>query len=328
MRPSSLALALPPLLALACGSAPPERPADGGRPPGDPDAAPPPDPPDAGPQTTRLRITNRCDEPIWIAHSDNLSGEQNVRLADGELHDYAIPDEGLASVRFWPKRGCDAEGRNCAIGDTGEGGGAPCGASGCQPPLDSKFEATFAALGSGAASWYNLSLVDGYTLPFGVVPKGAAAGMGTCVAADCSALSLAACPADEDLSGGGAHPAYASVDLRVPGGSGGPLACLSPCKKWSYPAPYGLGQPEGIDPGLHMCCPTPIDPATGDCTAANGCISPDACRDESDPLSVTRTSYVELIHAVCPAAYGYSYDDAQGLHDCPADTRFEVVFCP
>ncbi len=264
-------------------------------------------------QTTRLRIGNRCAEPIWIAHSDNVPFEQNPRLAPGAYHDYAIADGGLASARFWPKLGCDASGHACRVGDTGEGGGAPCGPTGCQPPVDSKFEVTFAAIGSVEATFYNLSLVDGYTLPFTVTPVGPGAGQGACTASDCSTLTLDACPIQEDHVG----------DLRL-----GDVACLSPCKKWNYPAPYGLGRPESQDPGLHLCCPTPIDPGTGQCTIASGCMTPDACRSTSDPLSVTHTDYVALIHTRCPTAYSYSYDDEAGLHACPAAAGFEVVFCP
>jgi len=249
------------------------------------DAAPLP------PQTARLRIVNRCAPPIWISHSDNFSGEQNAAIASGGFHDYDIPAGGLPSVRFWPKTGCDATGHACATGDTGEGGGTPCGANGCEPPSDSKFEATFAALGSSDATFYNLSLVDGYTLPFAVAPLGA--GGGSCVASDCSTLTIDACPAE----------------LKV-----GDVECLSPCKQWNYPPPYGQGKPESQDPGYHYCCPAPM--------------SPDACRDESDPLSVTHTAYVALVHARCPSAYSYAYDDGGGLHACPAATKFEVTFCP
>jgi hypothetical protein len=289
-------------------------PTDGGPPPVD--AAPFP------PQTTRLRIASRCAEPIWIAHSDNVPFDQNVRLDPGQFHDYAISPSGLASARFWPKRGCDATGHGCRIGDNGEGGGAPCGPTGCQPPVDSKFEVTFAPTTSTEATFYNLSLVDGYTLPFAVTPVGPGAGVGACTASDCSTLTLDACPQAEDL-GGDQFPAFADVDLRL-----GDVACLSPCKAWNYPPPAGLGRPEGQDPGLHLCCPTPIDPGTGQCTAANGCLSPDACRSTTDPLGVVRTDYVAVVHARCPTAYSYSYDDAAGLHACPAATGFEVVFCP
>jgi hypothetical protein len=248
----------------------------------------------------------------------------------GGFHDYDIPAGGLASARFWPKLGCGDDGHGCLVGDSGEGGGAPCGAMGCQPPLDSKFEATFAATGSADQTWYNLSLVDGYSLPFVVTPLGDGAGVGSCVASDCGALTLDACPGADDLGGGGLFPAYASVDLRVrhPADQSRTIGCLSPCKKWNYPSPYGLGQPEAQDPGLHLCCPTPIDPASGNCTVANGCLGPDACRAAGDPLSVVHTDYVQLVHSRCPSAYAYSYDDAAGLHVCPSSTIFEIVFCP
>jgi hypothetical protein len=280
------------------------------------------------PPPTRLRITSNCAQPIWIAHSDNDPDPQNIQLARGQSADYQIPAGGLSAVRYWPKTGCDSSGHNCAIGDSGEGGGKPCPATGCQAPLDSKFEATFAAVGAADQTWYNLSQVDGYTLPFKVQPFGTGVGTGSCIASDCSGLSLAGCPGDDDLSGGGAFPAYAHEDLRVRDATGTVIACAAPCKKWNYPAPYGLGQPENVDPGLHMCCPTPIDPASGQCTEANGCMTSDACRAASDPLSVVHTDYVSAIHAMCPSAYAYSYDDVNGLHACPSSTSFEVTFCP
>jgi hypothetical protein len=242
-----------------------------------PDAAPLP------PQTTRLRIVNRCGETIWIAPIE-------VELAPGGFHDVDIPDEGLASQRYWPKVGCNAAGDDCAIGEN------------YQPPIDSKFEATFAPIGSNDATFYNLSLVDGYTLPFSVRPVGDGAGSGSCVASDCTMLTVDACPSAEDLGDG------TIVDLRLDD-----LGCMSPCKAWNYPPPYGLGQPESEDPGLHLCCPAPF--------------TPEACRDAGDPLSVVHTDYVALVHARCPTAYSYSYDDAAGLHACPASTGFELVFC-
>ena len=322
MSPVRLVLLL--IAAAACGSPAPGRAASDA--PSVIDAAPAQAAdaePDAAPlpaQTARLRVVSRCTKPIWIAHSTNLAGDQDVELSAGEYHDYDIPAAGLASTRFWPKLGCDATGHACTVGDNGEGGGAPCGATGCEPPFDSKFEATFAGTGSSDQTWYDLSLVDGYTLPLAVRPLGAGAGDGTCVASDCSSLTLDVCPASEQDG----------LDLRVtdPADPSTTIACLSPCKAWNYPAPYGEGQPESQDPGLHLCCPTPIDPQTGNCTIANACMTPDACRAASDPESVVHTSYVALVHARCPSAYSYAYDDAAGLHTCPATTMFEVTFCP
>ncbi|MBI2393904.1 MAG: RICIN domain-containing protein [Deltaproteobacteria bacterium] len=281
-----------------------------------------------GGPTTRLRITSQCAEPIWIAHSDNVGDPQNIRLTRGQSHDYRIPDGGLASTRFWPKTGCDGAGRNCRIGDSGEGGGKPCPAAGCQPPIDSKFEATFAPRGSSAQTWYNLSQVDGYTLPFKVVPRGKGAESGSCVSSDCSGLSLDRCPGAEDLSGRGRFPAYAHEDLRVRDGAGRVIGCMAPCKRWNYPAPWGRGQPESVDPGLHLCCPTPIDPTSGGCTIDRSCMTSQACSNAAEPLSVVRTAYVAAMRSMCPSAYSYAYDDAAGLHACSSETSFEVVFCP
>jgi hypothetical protein len=269
-------------------------------------------------------VTSNCADPIWIAHSDNLPDAQNVMLGRGQSYDYAIPDSGLSSMRVWPKSGCDGSGVNCAIGESV----APCPAGGCQPPVESKFEASFTATGSADVTWYNLSQVDGYTLPFKVVPHGNGAESGSCVTSDCSGLSLAACPGSEDMSGGGEFGAYAHEDLRIFGANGQVIGCMSPCKKWNYPSPWGLGQPEGADPGLHMCCPTPIDPNSGQCTPANACMTSPACSDASDPVSVVHTQYVDAIRSMCPSAYSYAYDDKAGLHNCPSDTSFEVVFCP
>jgi hypothetical protein len=291
---------------------------------------PPPPPGDPGSPTlpTRLRVTSRCAAPIWIAHSDNVPDGQNIMLSNGQSHDYNIPAGGLSAARFWPKVGCDGSGHSCTMGDNGEGGGRPCPSTGCQPPLDSKFEVSFSAQGGAESTFYNLSQVDGYTLPFKVVPKGKGAEGGSCVTSDCGKLLLDGCPGDEDMSGGGAFSSFAHEDLRVRDAGGKTIACMAPCKKWNYPAPYGHGQSESADPGLHLCCPTPIDPASGQCTAANGCISPDQCRATSDPRSVEHTDYVAAIRKMCPSAYSYSYDDDAGLHSCPSTVGFEVTFCP
>jgi hypothetical protein len=249
-------------------------------------------------------------------------------LNNGQSHDYNIPAGGVNAVRFWPKTGCDGSGHNCSIGDNGAGGGVPCPAGGCQPPIDSKFEVTFAPVNNAQANWYNLSQVDGYTLPFKVTPLGSGAGIQSCTASDCGGLSLTRCPGADNLSEGGAFPQYAAQDLRVRDRNGNVVGCISPCKRLNYPPPWGIGLPESTDPALHMCCPTPLDPNSGQCTPARGCMTPEACRNPGDARSVVHTGYVAAVHSMCPSAYSYSYDDDAGLHVCPSNTQFEVTFCP
>lgn len=277
----------------------------------------------ADPANRTLTIRNNCAQPIWVAHSSNVNVPQNVKLPTGASFVYDVPVGGIAATRFWPKTGCNESGLNCTIGDSV----APCPAGGCQPPIESKFEATFAAKGGPDQTWYNLSQVDGYTLPFKVVPTGNGAGTGNCVTSDCAGLTLDKCPGAEDL-GNGVIGGYANQDLRVRDGSGKVIGCMAPCKKWNYPAPWGLGKPESADPGLHLCCPTPIDPNSGQCTPQNACMTSQACSNTGDPLSVEHTDYVAAMRQMCPSAYSYAYDDAAGLHACPNTTSFEVTFCP
>lgn len=143
--------------------------------------------------------------------------------------------------------------------------------------------------------WYDISLVDGYSLPVEIVPSHQE---GSCRTTDCN-LRLDSCPSNEDFVG----------DLRV-FKNGRPTMCLSPCKRWNYPYPFGLGQNEQNYPGNYLCCPTPP-------------IYPDQCR--AGP--VVQTKYVKLVHRDCPSAYSYAYDDEAGLHNCPRDTSFDITFC-
>jgi len=245
-------------------------------------------------QARQISFTNKCSFPIWVSPLTNDNGaplpDGIVRVNQGTAHTYQIPNGGWGG-RFWPKSGCDANGQNCEVGQSV----APCPAGGCQPPAETKVEFFFPPLGNGNDVWYDVSLVDGYSLPAQIVPSSQG---GSCVTTNC-ALSLDACPTNENDVG----------DLRVIK-NGRTVQCLAPCKKWNYPSPYGLGKSESIEPGQHLCCPTPP-------------VSPESCRAGI----VVNTKYVNLIHKSCPSAYSYAYDDEAGLHTCPNSVNFAVTFC-
>lgn len=85
-------------------------------------------------------------------------------IPSGHVADYEVPVGQLVeATRFWPKYDCEEDGQNCVFGESG-GPNLPCPASGCSPPIDSKFEVTFGA--SDGNDWYNSSHVDGWTLPY------------------------------------------------------------------------------------------------------------------------------------------------------------------
>lgn len=291
-------------------------------PPARPDAthAQPPSA-DAGPLPARLRVTNKCEVDIWVAQQ-GFPSDPLVKLAKNASHDYQIPAAGLASTRFWPKILCDKTGNNCAIGQSS----APCPAKGCAPPVDSKLEVTWGCTLSDKVdcgltpqgvrmldTFWNASAVDGYTLPFTVAIKGGD-GRKSCVPVDCANLATAKCPSDEDLSNGGANPAYKSQNLATKNPvSGGYAGCFSTCTKLNYPGWGGDGLNAPAGPVEQMyCCPTPP-------------ISSPQC--QAGP--VAKTKYVESIHKACKkTTYGYAYDDGLGGRDCSGDTVLEFTVGP
>jgi len=251
---------------------------------------------------SRLSILNGCRDTVWIESAANAGVTTMlptlVEIAPSKNYQYDVSAKGWAG-RFWPKTGCDANGYNCTTGDSVNPCGSGSDAGPCEPPADTKVEFYFAPDGGVARSYYDISLVDGFSLPFWIRPS---THDKTCVDTFC-ALPLVSCPTDEK---------YGTTDLGslavVSGGR--TVQCLSPCKRWNYPAPVGMGNPETTAPGPALCCPSPVTPEA--CNAAEG---------------VRTTKYAKLVHETCRSAYAYSYDDAAGSHDCPSTTRFEVVLC-
>ena len=90
---------------------------------------------------------------------------------------------------------------------------------GCQPPADTKIEFNFPPQPPTSDSWYDISLVDGYSLAMSITPRGV--NQGSCIPTQCR-LSLDACPQSETNGLG---------DLRIVK-NGKTVACLAPCKKW------------------------------------------------------------------------------------------------
>ena len=265
----------------------------------------------------RLVILNACSYDIWIQQDKMPSGPQVVRVKAGTSTSYDIPAEGLASTRYWPKKGCDDTGQNCTMGQSSP----PCPPTGCTPPVDSKLEATWGCTLADKSkcgktpqgvqmidTYWNSSAVDGYTLPFTVKTTGGD-GRQSCIPVDCSNLFLALCPKDDNLSNGGANPKYAKENLNLVGAQG----CFSPCMKLNYPGfgGDGLNDPAGAVEQMY-CCPTPP-------------ISSPAC--QAGP--VPKTKYVSLIHTGCNnTSYGYAYDDGLGGRNCSGDTVLEMTIGP
>jgi len=288
--------------------------------PSSPSPSPSPTPPKSD---NRLTVVNGCHEPLWIAHIEGGGlgpDAQDVKISPGGNSSFhtGLHGGGLSATRFWPKLGCDAMGGNCSIGSSGgpaeacviRVAGKPDDYSHCAPPVDTKFEATFATQGSAAKDVLDMSLVDGYTLPFKLEVDG-----GSCErrtqdfnGMDCSGLSMSRCPRSEVL--GGKSLSLHAVNPKT----GRPGACYSPCMKltddkWN---PNGTAvAPDSAVAGPYCC--------------AGAWGSPDAC----NAGAVLGTQYLKAVKDMCAAAYGYAYDDKTATISCTTTTRYTVTFyCP
>lgn len=193
------------------------------------------------------------------------------------------------------------------MGESG-GPGLPCPKSGCSPPIDSKFEATFGADGgAGRTDWYNASQVDGWTLPYRMTFTCGDASNANSGDLNCSGLKQNVCPT-QDIEGAGKG---VSLTATNPDKGDAYAGCYSPCALLTYNnwhQPYGLFTP-AQSPADQYCC-------------AGAMNTPDTCH--TGPNDTMK--YTEVVHSHCDT-YAWAYDDAIGLKACPSsDATFSITF--
>lgn len=278
----------------------------------------------------RLRITNGCErEPLWIAHMAAATigpDAQDVKIEPNAFFEFSTPP-GLTATRYWPKMGCDENGHDCTLGGSG-GPGEHCvrkhdDYSRCAPPIDTKFEGTFGSqslpcqdgVGVEGCDYVDVSLVDGWTLPFVLKIVGQCVGTKgptTDLTLDCSGLTFDQCPQYESLTAAnGLVTDLRAVNPRTDQVAG----CYAPCQKlvsekWNNSESNGRFQwDQEVAP---YCCPTPPE-------------TPEACRSGA----MIQTEFLKTVHRQCPGVYGYAYDDGMGLLRCSPFSIYELIFsCP
>lgn len=255
---------------------------------------------------------------MWIAHlvAGGVGPDpQDVKILAGEEVAFSTSAGygALSATRFWPKLGCDANGGYCAIGSSG-GPGEACviripgkgdNYTQCAPPVDTKFEASFAPPGSSAQDVLDMSLVDGFTLPFKLEVDG------SCIRAlapfesmDCSDLSVSNCPLNEELGG-------EIYDMQAINPKTGLVSgCFSPCMrltddKWNTTMPVAADS-ELASP--YCCAGAYGNP--GECTSG----------------PIYDTQYLPAVKSMCPDAYAYAYDDKIATIACTTETKYKLTF--
>lgn len=152
------------------------------------------DPGDNFTPTGQYGIYNNCTQTVWIQNNNQPAADPTlIKLNPGDSYSYAINGQSVPSFSATPKLNCDADGNNCETGQSLP----PCPGYGCQPAVDSEFEASF----NDTSTFYDVSLVNGYTLPFKVrVIKASNEDNTACLNSDGSLLDIKMCPSHENLS--------------------------------------------------------------------------------------------------------------------------------
>lgn len=289
----------------------------------------------------KLEIKNSSGMDIWVENrvgtdiNNTVPGYSTpIFVAAGDSITFNFPASGLASARFWPKIGCDNNGTNCIIGDQLPDLDGNCPSTGCTPAIDTLFEITSECTlenvndctsppnnSENRVDFLNMSLVDGYSLPFKLTVIGdtSKCSAGIQNGLDGSQLTLDKCPADETITNVSTGESF-EVDLAY-FANNTVYACMSPCRKLVSPViQQGLGESESDFPAVMYCCPTPENVTP--CVPEDGCVTPATCR--AGPIEDSQ--YVEVISTYAPGNYSFSYDDEDGLHTCPNTYSYKLEY--
>ncbi len=97
----------------------------------------------------KLYIENQCTYTIWTLGGKGVfPGGANLKTDPGQA--FVVGWSNTFSGRLWPRSGCNADGTSCT-----------------QTGNDTLAEFTLTA--GMASDWYDISLVDGFTIPVGIV---------------------------------------------------------------------------------------------------------------------------------------------------------------
>ncbi|KAL2006475.1 hypothetical protein VTN00DRAFT_9143 [Thermoascus crustaceus] len=287
-----------------------------------------------------FRVTNLCTSDIYPAILTQAgTGPQfsGFLLNPGRSTTFTVSANWQG--RIWGRTNCsfnadgsapaqaggiDGSGKACLTGDCG--GVVECKGTGQTPAT----LAEFTLQTDMGLSFYDISLVDGYNLPMGIVslhgessdPALAAIPPNTtnpiCIG-DPNLLAPSDKVTNTTLRGQTYDlPLERRMDqLKVERWCPWPLQLQPPWKPGAgvYPYPDDHIKRPAFDPCFSACSKynTPSDC----CTGKYG--SPETCKP---------SLYSKRAKAVCPDAYSYAYDDHTSTFTIKSGAGFEVVFCP
>ncbi|EXJ95089.1 hypothetical protein A1O1_00207 [Capronia coronata CBS 617.96] len=284
-----------------------------------------------------LRVTNNCKDTIWPAIlTQNGIGPSvsGFALAPGDSNPQTVSGDWRG--RVWARTNCSfpVSGAGPASGQ----GGAACTTGDCGMFMECQGAgqapatlAEFTMSSDTYQTFYDISLVDGYNLPVGIIALVEETGNSTladippnltnpvCIGTS-SLLASIGRSSDVDFGTNATFPLpleQSATPAFVQDWCPWPLQLAPPQKPGDgvYPYPDDNIQRPIFNPCLSACAKW--NKAKYCCTG-----------NHNTPATCSPSLYSTQAKKVCPDAYSYAYDDQTSTFIIPQGSGFEVVFCP
>ncbi|PVH88912.1 Osmotin, thaumatin-like protein [Cadophora sp. DSE1049] len=291
--------------------------------------------------TVPLKISNYCEQTIWPGigtQAGTGAGTGGFELASGDVKELTVSADWQG--RIWGRTNCtfnelgtgasnlngnNGAGAACTTGDCG--GVLSCVLTGETPVTLAEFD--LAGGVGGDQVFYDISLVDGYNIPLGIVyipgdnPKLQDIPPNLTNCACIATAGWLAEPADSGLSGNATN---ATFPLPYEGKQTNTM--VADWCPWDLQKQQPTKPGDGVYPYPDDNIQRPIfDPCLSACSKTN---SPEDCctGNYNDPKICKPNLYATSAKAVCPDAYSYAFDDQTSTFIIPSGGGWEVSFCP
>ncbi|KAF4629272.1 hypothetical protein G7Y89_g8876 [Cudoniella acicularis] len=299
-----------------------------------------------GPPTKRdgnvpLKVTNNCAEKIWPGIGTQAGtgpGQGGFELDSGDSQTLMV--SGDWQGRVWGRTNCsfNVDGTGASNLNGNNGGGAACDSGDCGGVLDCVITgvtpvtlAEFDLVGGvgNKHTFYDISLVDGYNLPLGIVyipgdnPKLQTIPPNLTNAACIGTAGFLDPPAPSSTTDDGVNSSY-----PIPWEPKQDNSAVASWCPWDLLAMQPTKPGDGVYPYPDSNIERPIfDPCFSACSKTNA--PSDCCTGAySDRSKCQPNMYATAAKAVCPDAYSYAFDDDTSTFIIPTGGGWEVVFCP
>ncbi|MCJ1293653.1 hypothetical protein MMC34_005208 [Xylographa carneopallida] len=288
-----------------------------------------------------LTITNQCPELIYpgiATQAGTPPSTQGFPLAAGDTRELTVGADWQG--RVWGRTNCSFNADGSGPSNTGgnNGGGSACVTGDCNGVVDCVVTgntpvslAEFTLASPTGQTYYDISLVDGYNIPIGIVALYTSSGNSSltdippnltnpvCIGT-AALLAAQGDTSDATLGSNSSYPIpldQSQTTSDVQGWCPWDLQLSPPTKPGDgvYPYPDDNIQRPLFNP-CYSACAKYNDPS-------------DCCTGSYDDPSVCKPSlYSQDAKAVCPDAYSYAFDDQTSTFIIPSGGGFQVIFCP